>query len=149
MNINSLGGPRMSPLTPANSASSTARTSFGSLIQGPGAAKAGGAGQITGGSVISAAISINHGAPKAGVGAPYQQAMPTPAAPGAATPAPGAATPAPGAATPGAEFNGELQATYDAQKMEMMKQLAMLSIASFAAGTFSLGQNKLQLETAS
>jgi hypothetical protein len=149
MNINSLGGPRMTPLTSANSASSTARTSFGSLIQGPGAAKAGGAGQLTGGNIVSAAITINHGSPGAGVGAPYQQALPPvyPGAPGAA--APGAARPAaPGSATPGSEFSGELKATYDEQKMAMMKQLAVLSLASFASGTFSLGQNKIQLDTA-
>jgi hypothetical protein len=141
MNINSLGGPRMTPLNSANSASSTARTSFGSLIQNGGAPKAGGAGQITGGNVISAAISINHGAPSAGVGAPYQQAMPTTPAQGS-TPAPGTAT------TPGSEFNGELKATANEQAKEMMKQLAILSIASFASGTFALGNNKIQLDTA-
>jgi hypothetical protein len=139
MNINSLGGPRIAPLTSANSAAPTARTSFGSLIQGPGAAKAGGAGQITGGSVISAAITLNGGAPSAGVGAPYQQAMPAPAAP----PAPSA----PGATTPGVGAPTEQKASADAKVMEMMKQLVTLSISSFAAGTFSLGSNKIQLDT--
>ncbi|HEX8702107.1 MAG TPA: hypothetical protein VF815_24970 [Myxococcaceae bacterium] len=136
MNINSLGGPRMTPLTSANSASSPARTSFGSLLQGAGAPKPG-AGQLTGGNVISAAININSnpGIPT-GVGAPYQQT--TPQAP----------APAAGGAQPGSEFNGELKTTYDAQKMAMMKQLAVLSITSFASSTFSLGNNRIQLEVA-
>ncbi len=138
MNINSLSGPRMTPLTSANSASSTARTSFGSLLQGAGAPKAG-AGQITGGNVISAAISINNPGTTGGVGAPYQQATPQPA-----TPAP---APAAGAPQAGSEFNGELKTTYETQKMEMMRQLAVLSIASFASSTFSLGNNRIQLET--
>jgi hypothetical protein len=135
MNINSLSGPRMTPLTSANSASSTARTSFGSLLQGAGAPRAGGAGQLTGGNVISAAISVNvnPGIPT-GVGAPYQQATP---------PAPAA-----GGAQPGAQFNAELQTTADTQKMEMMRQLAILSVTSFASSTFSLGNNRLQLEVA-
>src|SRR3712207_58651 len=109
MNINSLSGPRMTPLTSANSASSTARSNFGSLLQGAGAPKAG-AGQITGGSVISAAITINSntGIP-GGVGAPYQQKPTTPAN-GAPPPAAnGAPPPAAGGAQAGTEFNGELK----------------------------------------
>jgi hypothetical protein len=133
MNINSLSGPRMTPLTSANSASSTSRTSFGSLLQGAGAPKAGGAGQLTGGNVISAAISVNSnpGIPT-GVGAPYQQATPP-------APAPAAGGAQPGAAQPAAP---------DTQKMDMMKQLAILSISSFASSTFSLGNNRIQLEVA-
>jgi len=135
MNINSLSGPRMTPLSSATNASSTARTSFGSLLQGAGAPKAGAAGQLTGGNVISAAISVNvnPGTPT-GVGAPYQQATP---------PAPAA-----GAPTAGSEFNGELKQTADTQKNEMMKQLAILSIASFASSTFAMGNNRIQLEVA-
>jgi hypothetical protein len=134
MNINSLSGPRMTPLTSANSASSTARTSFGSLLQGAGGPKAG-AGQLTGGNVISAAISVNTnpGIPT-GVGAPYQNATP---------PAP---APAAGGAQPGSEFNAELKSTYTDQQKDMMKQLAILSCASFASSTFSLGQNQIKLD---
>ncbi|HLL05358.1 MAG TPA: hypothetical protein VK539_32615 [Myxococcaceae bacterium] len=139
MNINSLSGPRMTSLSSTNNASSTARTSFGSLLQGAGAPKAGAAGQLTGGNVISAAISINNPGSTGGVGAPYQQAAPQPAAQ--------APAPAAGAPKPTSEFNGELQQAADTQKMEMMKQLAILSIASFASSTFSMGNNRIQLET--
>ncbi len=126
MNINSLSGPRMTPLTSANSASSTARTSFGSLLQGANAAKAGGAGQLTGGNVIAAAINVNSNpGASTGVGAPYQQAT----------------TPAQAAA-------GGAQAGADTQKIDMMRQLAVLSISSFASSTFSLGNNRIQLEAA-
>lgn len=140
MNINSLSGPRMTGLSSTNNASSTARTSFGSLLQGAGAPKAGAAGQLTGGSVISAAISINHPGTTGGVGAPYQQATQPPAA--------SAPAPAAGAPKPGAEFNAEMQQTAETQKMEMMRQLAVLSVASFASSTFSLGNNRIQLEVA-
>jgi hypothetical protein len=132
MNINSLGGPRMTPLTSVDSASSTARSSFGSLINS-GAAKAGGAGQITGGNVIAAAINVNQGSPGAGVGAPYQQAMPPPATTGSDN---------------AAQLKGQAQAQADTQKVAMMKELAMLSVASFASSTFSLGNNRIQLEAA-
>lgn len=135
MNINSLSGPRMTSLSSTNNASSTARTSFGSLLQGAGAQKGGAGGQLTGGNIISAAISINNPGTTGGVGAPYQQATPQPAAP----------APAAGAAKPGSEFTGELDKK--AQAQEMMKQLAILSIASFASSTFSMGNNRIQLET--
>jgi hypothetical protein len=133
MNINSLGGPRMTPLTSVDNASSTSRSSFGSLLNAGSAKAAGGPGQLTGGNVISAAINVNQGSPGAGVGAPYQQAMPTPPAPGADNVA---------------QLQGQAQAQAETQKMAMMKELATLSIASFASATFSLGNNKIQLEAA-
>jgi hypothetical protein len=175
MHINNLGGARMPTTTSVGSSSSTARTSFSSLVQGGSAAPAAGRA-VPGSSIVSTAIGISHGGvPGSGFNGPYLGTTPAkPGTQGGATPvhtqAPGLGIPsvnttvgqpqAPGlTGTPGApgvpggtvgsEFNGELKAMYNEQKMQEMKalkELAKMSLISFVSGTFGLGQNQQKLE---
>jgi hypothetical protein len=144
MHINNLSGTRM-PVTPtADRASQTARTRFGTLVQGAGAPTAGRAA-VPGSSIVSTAISANSGAaPGATFGAPYLQARSS----SAAAPATGSTTPgqtqAPGASNPGSEFNAELQADYDQQ--QAMHELVTMSLTSFVNSIFAMGQHRPGIE---
>jgi hypothetical protein len=131
MHVNNLGGPRMPVTTPGTA--QTARTSFGTLVQGSAATPSMGRGGLSGSNIVASAISVNSGGVP-GFGAPYQQAMP--AAPG---PTAGAAQPqTPGA--PGGEFNAELEAKFKQQTA--LKELMKLSLTTFISTTFSLGMNR-------
>jgi hypothetical protein len=145
MHINNLGGARLPVTTTAGSTTQTARTSFGSLVQGSASASTSGRAGLTGSSVIASAISSNSGGAR-GFGAPYMQAMSS-GVPGvggnASTPTQGQA-PATGV---GSEFNGELAAMTEQQKAQADQQKAMvelikMSLVSFVNSTFSMGQNR-------
>ena len=132
MHVNNLGGPRM-PVTTTTGTAQTARTSFGTLVQGSAATPTMGRAGLSGSNIIASAISVNSGGVP-GFGAPYQQAMP--AAPG---PTAGAAQPQT-PATPGGEFNAELEARFQQQKA--LEELMMMSLSSFISTTFSMGMNR-------
>ncbi|HYI02631.1 hypothetical protein [Hyalangium sp.] len=141
MHINNLGGARLPVTTTAGSTTQTARTSFGSLVQGSAAASTAGRAGLTGSSVIASAISSNSGGAQ-GFGAPYLQAMSS-GVPGvggnASTPTQGQA-PATGV---GSEFNGELAAMSEQQEgQKAMKELIKMSLISFVNSTFAMGQNR-------
>lgn len=131
MHVNNLSGARM-PVTTTPGTTQTARTSFGTLLQGSAAVPTGRAG-LTGSSIIASAISVNSGGVP-GFGAPYQQAMPS-------TPAPtsGATQPQTPPAT-GGEFNAELETKFKQQ--QALKDLMLMSLKSFIGTTFSMGMNR-------
>jgi hypothetical protein len=133
MHVNNLGGARM-PVTTNTATTQTARTSFGTLVQGSAATPAMGRAGLSGSSIIASAISVNSGGVP-GFGAPYQQAMPN-----APSPTAGATQPQTPPATTGGEFNGELQAQFEQQKA--LKDLMKMSLMSFISTTFSMGQNR-------
>ncbi len=132
MHVNNLGGARM-PVTTTPGTTQTARTSFGTLVQGSAATPTTGRAGLTGSSIIASAISVNSGGVP-GFGAPYQQAMPS-------TPAPTAGATQPQTPpAPGNEFNGELEAKFKQQKA--LKDLMKMSLMSFISTTFSMGMNR-------
>jgi hypothetical protein len=136
MNVNTLGGARMPVTTSTDRTTQTARTSFGTLVQGSAGGVTAGRAGLSGSSVIASAISANSGGVP-GFGAPYLKAMNS-GVPGAGTPA---TTPAQGQ-TPaaGSEFNAELTAKAEEQKA--MKELMKMSLVSFVNSTFAMGQNR-------
>ena len=137
MHVNNLGGPRMPVTTPGTA--QTARTSFGTLVQGSAATPSMGRGGLSGSNIIASAISGSSGGVP-GFGGPYQQAMP--AAPG---PTAGSAQPQT-PATPGSEFNSELEAMNKGQKTleqkRALEELMKMSLTTFISTTFSLGMNR-------
>src|SRR5687768_16604800 len=116
MHVNNLGGARM-PVTTTTGTTQTARTSFGTLVQGsvgtPGRAG------LSGSNIIASAISVNSGGVP-GFGAPYQQAMPSTPAPTA-----GATQPQPSPAAPGG------QQTQAAEQKKALEELMKMSLVSF------------------
>jgi hypothetical protein len=132
MHVNNLGGARM-PVTTTPGTTQTARTSFGTLVQGGAATPTMGRAGLSGSSIIASAISVNSGGVP-GFGAPYQQAMPSAPAPTAGATQPQTPT------APGSEFNGELTAMFEQQKA--LKDLMKMSLMSFISTTFSMGQNR-------
>ncbi len=131
MHVNNLGGPRM-PVTTTTGTTQTARTSFGSLVQGSAATPTMGRAGLSGSNIIASAISVNSGGVP-GFGAPYQQAMP--AAPATGTPQP--QTPP---ATNGGIVPAEAQAQIEQQKA--LKDLMKMSLMSFISTTFQMGMNR-------
>src|SRR5687768_5605842 len=75
MHVNNLIGARM-PVTTTTGTAQTARTSFGTLVQGSAATATPGRAGLSGSNIIASAISVNSGGVP-GFGAPYQQAMPS------------------------------------------------------------------------
>lgn len=160
MHVNNLGGARLPVATSAGSSTQTARTSFSTLVQGSTSLPASSPAAIPGSSVVATTIANNSsGVPGAGIGAPYQQAMPTgvalPGVPGRngaipvhtqAPTAPGGPTSPATAGTPGTEFNGELAATMQQQQMLALRKLLQMSLMSFMGSIFTMGQQRPQPE---
>jgi hypothetical protein len=134
MHINNLGGARM-PVTTNTGTAQTARTSFGTLLQGSAATPTAGRAGLSGSSIIASAISVNSGG-LPGFGSPYQQAMP--AAPGAGATQPPAANGNGGIVAP------DVQAKIEQQKA--LKDLMKLSLTTFISTTFSLGMNQPKID---
>jgi hypothetical protein len=130
MHVNNLGGARM-PVTTTPGTTQTARTSFGTLVQGSAATSTAGRAGLSGSSIIASAISVNSGGVP-GFGAPYQQALPSAPAPTA-----GAAQPP----ATGGQLNGAQQAQSPEQK-KALEDLMKMSLISFISTTFSLGMNR-------
>jgi hypothetical protein len=131
MHVNNLGGPRM-PVTTTPGTAQTARTSFGTLVQGSAATPTMGRAGLSGSNIIASAISVNSGGVP-GFGAPYQQAMQGTPAPTAGAAQPQTPT------TPGGEFSAEL----DKLKQDAaLKDLMKMSLISFISTTFSMGMNR-------
>ncbi len=140
MNINNLGGARAPVSTNTSQTAQTARASFGTLLKSGAGAPAAGRTGVPGSSIVSTAISINSGAvPGSGVGAPYQQAMPS-------TPAASTATAAPGTtASAGTSTAAAGTMSPDDQK-KALQELVKASMMSFVSSTFSMGQNRPGIE---
>lgn len=123
MNVNTLGGARMPVTTTTDRTTQTARTSFGTLVQGGAGGVTAGRAGLSGSSVIASAISANSGGVP-GFGAPYMQAMNTGVGTPATAPAQGQA---PAAGT---------------EEQKAMKELMKMSLVSFVNSTFAMGQNR-------
>ncbi|MBN1209033.1 MAG: hypothetical protein JXB05_29515 [Myxococcaceae bacterium] len=139
MHVNNLGGARM-PVTTAERTTQTARTSFGTLLQGAASIPTTSPAAIPGSSIVATAIANSSGGtPGSGFGAPYLQGTPT----GVPVPGLGGATPA---APAGSEFNGELTGMMQEQQQKMLaiRELVQMSLMSFMQGIFAMGQNRPQ-----